>query len=152
MCHVIARNCKVNADEALLTGLLHCIGSLYLLVRTVAHPQLMESAGALAELTAEWNAPITNSILVNWSFPDDIDQATAQQEDLERKHVGAPDLTDALICAKALARCHLKHACVEEQYAKAPALSKLGLTIDQYLSVIQHAQLQIATMQEALMA
>jgi HD-like signal output (HDOD) protein len=152
ICHVIARNCKVNADEALLTGLLHGIGSLYLLVRTVAHPELVASEGALAELTLEWNAPITKSILENWSFPDDIVQATADQEDLERKHFGAPDLTDVLICAKTLVRCDLNRTCVEEQYARIPAFLKVGLAIDQYISVIQHAQLQIAAMQEALRA
>jgi HD-like signal output (HDOD) protein len=152
MCHVIGRNAKVNADEALLTGLLHGIGSLYLLVRSVSQPALTADAAALQELIVEWNAPISKSILENWSFPDDIVQAAGGQDDLERKHTGGPDLGDVLICAKTLVQCELDRACVESKYGQVPAFSKVGLTVDQYVSVVQHAQLQIAAMQEALKA
>ena len=152
MCHVIARNSKVNPDEALLTGLLHGIGSLYLLVRSAAHPELIAGDGALVALTLEWNAPITKSILENWSFPDDIVQAAGEQDDLERKHSGGPDLTDVLICAKTLIVCNLERACVEAKYNHIPAFTKVGLSFEQYLAVVQHAQLQIAAMEEALNA
>ena len=152
MCHVIGRNTKVNPDEALLTGLLHGIGSLYLLVRSAAHPELIAGDETLAALTLKWNAPITKSILENWSFPDDIVEAAGEQDDLERKHSGGPDLTDVLICAKMLIECNLERACVEAKYSHIPAFAKVGLSVDQYLAVVQHAQLQIAAMEEALKA
>jgi HD-like signal output (HDOD) protein len=149
MCHVIARNCKVNSDQALLTGLLHAMGTLYLLVRTSAHPELLSSEDVFADLAAEWNAPITKSILENWSFPEDIVQASGDQEDFERKHAGGPDLADVLICAKALFACDNDRVCIQAKFGQVPALAKVGLSIDQYLSVIQHAHLQIAAMQDA---
>jgi HD-like signal output (HDOD) protein len=152
ICHVIGQQSKVNADEALLTGLLHGIGSLYLLVRSVSHPALMAEAMALHDLTLEWNAPISKSILENWSFPDDIVRAAGDQDDLERKHTGGPDLADVLICAKTLVECALNRACIESKYGHIPAFSKVGLTVDQYVSVVQQARLQIAAMQEALKA
>jgi HD-like signal output (HDOD) protein len=152
ICHVIARNCKVNADEALLTGLLHGIGSLYILVRTATRAEPLAPDTSMDELTADWNAPITKSILENWSFPEAICSASGDQDDIERKHTGSPDLTDVLICAKALACCADDRACVEEKSGRTPAFSKVGLTVDKYVSVVQHAQLQIAVMQEALKA
>ena len=39
-------------------------GSLYVLVRSAAHQELIEGRDALAALRLEWNAPITKSILV----------------------------------------------------------------------------------------
>ena len=152
ICHVIGRNSKVSADEALLTGLLHGMGTLYLLVRTAAHPELVTGEGAMAELTLGWNAPITKMILENWSFPEIIVRAVADQDDLERKHIGGADLADVLICAKMLIQCDLDRARVEAKCAHIPAFSKVGLSLDQFFAVIQLAHLQIAEMQEALKA
>ena len=42
---VLARNCtRVNPDEAMLTGMMHGIGKLYVLTRAVAHPELFRRA------------------------------------------------------------------------------------------------------------
>jgi HD-like signal output (HDOD) protein len=152
ICHVIGQNCKVNPDEALLTGLLHGIGTLYLLVRTVGRAELASTSGALTDLSVEWNAPITKSILENWLFPESIVQAAGDQEDLERKHLGSPDLTDVLICAKALIQSNAERARIETRYSQIPAFTKVGIPVEQYPSVQKHALMQIAAMQEALRA
>ena len=38
LCQLIARRTTVNADEAFLTGLLHGIGRLYIMVRAASDP------------------------------------------------------------------------------------------------------------------
>jgi HD-like signal output (HDOD) protein len=152
LCSVIGRVTKVNPDEALLTGLLHGVGSLYLLVHAASYPALLSEDGTLVELMLDWNAQITKSILENWSFPDNIVEAAGEQDDQERKHSGAADLADVLICAKTLVDCGMDRGQVEERYHHVPAFAKLGLTMDQYTTVIEQAQLQIAAVREALRA
>ncbi len=48
---VLARTCtKVNADEAMLTGMMHGIGKLYILTRAVGHPELFASDDVLKDI------------------------------------------------------------------------------------------------------
>ena len=46
--YVLARTCtRVNPDEAMLTGMMHGIGKLYILTRATGHPELFASEDAL---------------------------------------------------------------------------------------------------------
>ena len=45
--YVLARTCtQVNPDEAMLTGMMHGIGKLYVLTRAIDHPELFASDDA----------------------------------------------------------------------------------------------------------
>lgn len=150
ICHVIGRHARVSPDEALLTGLMHAMGALYLLVRSVDYPVIAASPGAFTDLSREWNAQITKSILENWYFPDSIVQAAGDQDDVERTHSGAADLTDIIVCSKTLVDCGSYRDRIDSAYREVPALAKVGLTVAQYQQVIQHAQLQIDVLHEVL--
>ncbi len=66
---VLARTCtKVNPDEAMLTGMMHGIGKLYILTRAIDHPELFNSETALNDIIDEWHAGIGKAILENWEF------------------------------------------------------------------------------------
>src|SRR6202035_777633 len=67
--YVLARNCtKVNPDEAMLTGMMHGIGKLYVLTRAIDHPELFASDTTLNQIIDDWHASIGKAILDNWSF------------------------------------------------------------------------------------
>ena len=69
--YVLARNCtKVNPDEAMLTGMMHGIGKLYVLTRVIDHPELFASNTMLNQIIGEWHASIGRAILENWNFPE----------------------------------------------------------------------------------
>ncbi len=54
--YVLARNCsKVNPDEAMLTGMMHGIGKLYVLTRVIDHPELFASNTMLNQIIGEWH-------------------------------------------------------------------------------------------------
>jgi HD-like signal output (HDOD) protein len=56
--YVLARTCtKVNPDEAMLTGMMHGIGKLYVLTRAVDHPELFANEAALNEIIANGMRP-----------------------------------------------------------------------------------------------
>ena len=77
---VLARNCsRVNPDEAMLTGMMHGIGKLYILTRATAHPDLFDNDAAMNEIIGGWHASIGKAILENWDFAEEMSQAVGQQ-------------------------------------------------------------------------
>ena len=65
---VAKRLTKVNAELALLAGLLHAVGKLYLLTRAGRFPDLLNDATAYPPLVQTWHARIARAILVNWEM------------------------------------------------------------------------------------
>src|SRR5260370_18418902 len=97
LAYVLARNCtKVNPDEAMLTGMMHGIGKLYVLTRVIDHPELFASNTMLNQIIGEWHASIGKAILENWNFSEAMAQAVGDQADLSRTDDGPADLTDLI--------------------------------------------------------
>ena len=102
---VLARQTRAaSADEALVAGLMHNIGLLYIAVSSPRH----EGAGgkdSWADVVHEWHPRIARAILKHWGFPPTIIAAVGNQNDLERETRGGEELTDILIAATALVPC-----------------------------------------------
>ena len=63
LCQLIARRTTVNADEAFLTGLLHGIGRLYIMVRAASDPGKARYERSLLELIDSWHPAIGEAVL-----------------------------------------------------------------------------------------
>jgi HD-like signal output (HDOD) protein len=113
LCYVMAKHyTRVNADQALLTGLLHGLGRLYIVMR--AEEMQDVSAVDIREVAHGWQATIGKSILESWGLPEPLQHAVEHQDDVESTSagtdeasgpgvaVGAVTLTDILIAAKVL--------------------------------------------------
>src|SRR5277367_4900522 len=95
--YVLARNCtKVNPDEAMLAGMMHGIGKLYVLTRAIDHPELFASTSTLNDIISKWHASIGKAILENWDFSETMAQAVGEQADFSRTDDGPPDLRDVI--------------------------------------------------------
>jgi HD-like signal output (HDOD) protein len=97
---LIAAKTKVNADEAFLTGLLHGIGHLYILVRSAANPGNRQ---AVMQSVAGWHASIGKAVLESWGFTEALCDAVGEQGDLERRWKHSATLPDILIASLVLA-------------------------------------------------
>lgn len=103
MSFVVARRLtKVNPDTALLAGLLHAMGRLYILARAAKFPALFADTAAFREVERDWHANIAKAILENWEMAPEIIEAVHLHEDIEYSHEGETDLTDVLIVANLL--------------------------------------------------
>ncbi len=119
-CYVIARHyTPVNADQALLTGLLHGIGRLYVVMR--AEDRTDVTAEEIREIANGWQAVIGKAILESWGLPDTLQHAVELQDDLEHEPVAPASLTEILIAAKILYFDESRAAT-----AALPALAWLG--------------------------
>ncbi|MEE4185424.1 MAG: HDOD domain-containing protein [Gammaproteobacteria bacterium] len=73
---------QVNADQAILAGLVHQIGALYLMITVQRdYPEITENLDyfeAVARQGAAAAAPVLNA----WAFPAEVRQAVAEQDGL----------------------------------------------------------------------
>jgi len=114
LCYVVAKHyTRVNADQALLAGLLHGLGRLYVVMRA---EEMAETATIdIREVAASWQATIGKAILESWGLPEPLQHAVEHQDDHEQSPIDAAEhaepgvpvgvvtLTHVLIAAKILA-------------------------------------------------
>jgi HD-like signal output (HDOD) protein len=151
MAFVVARSCtKVNADQALLAGLLHCMGQVYILTRTVKHPALFADAVAYQQIVNDWNASISKAVLESWEISPDIVSAVENFEQPDREHTGAPDLTDVLTIANIMVSFHADSAALEVKLAETRAASRLKLDFASCQKVLKETASELAALKAAL--
>src|SRR5689334_21783441 len=104
MSHAVARRySKVNPDTALLAGLLHGIGQLYILRRSAQHPGLFANQATYTGIVRDWHGAIAKALLENWEMANEVVEAVSGFEDLDRQHSGPVDLTDIITVGNLLA-------------------------------------------------
>ncbi len=121
-CYVLARPIKqTNTEEAMLTGLLHVLGKLYIVMRA---KELNVNADAdVTAIVDDWHATIAQAIAENWGLPEPLQQALAQQDDLEGCQEGAVNQTDILQAARIMTGAEA----VDGQLAEFPVMQRLNL-------------------------
>jgi HD-like signal output (HDOD) protein len=121
MCFVIAKRfTRLNPDQALLVGLLHVLGRLYIIMRSKDSPELSDAE--IRDVLGGWHAPIGKAILETWGLPETLQHAVEHQDEFEEKQDGEVSLTDVLVAAKLLAKG-------ENDGARFPALRRIGVAI-----------------------
>ncbi len=102
--YVLARASEqINPDEAMLTGMMHGIGKLYVITRVVDHPELFASAAAVNQIIEDWHAQIGKAIMENWEFGDEMVAAVGGQDDMHREGIETADLCDIIAVANRMA-------------------------------------------------
>lgn len=99
--YVVAKYCtRVNPDHALLAGLLHVLGRLYVVMRAEGIGVAPDAEVAAAAAAHEGR--IGKLILAGWDLPESLQDAVEHQDDLD--HPGEEiTVTHVLIAAKRLA-------------------------------------------------
>jgi HD-like signal output (HDOD) protein len=150
ICMVIARRSKVTPDEAFLTGLLHGIGRLYIMVRSVGVAKELTDDLSFMDLVSGWHASIGKAILENWGFTEQMAEAVGEQNERDRKHRHEPDLTDVVVAAVALGEVLKMPEPRSIDPNEVASLVALRLTPEECLKVLKHAEYQLGSLQEAL--
>src|SRR5579872_3488168 len=71
MSHAVAkRYSKINPDTALLAGLLHGIGQLYILTRSSKHPALFADQATYNQIVRDWHSAVAKALLENWDMAE----------------------------------------------------------------------------------
>ena len=151
MSHAVARRlAKLNPDTALLAGLLHGVGELYILTRTAKHPKLFSNEAVYHNIVRDWHSSIAKALLENWQISEEIVDAVANYEDIGRSHSGNTDLTDVLTVGFLLASYREHPESVELNMQGVAACSRMQLDRAGYDKLIQESGEEIAAIQAAL--
>jgi HD-like signal output (HDOD) protein len=149
--YVLARTCtKVNPDEAMLTGMMHGIGKLYVLTRAIDHPELFESDRMLNEIIGEWHASIGKAILENWDFSESMAQAVGDQEDFSRTEEGPADLSDVVAVSILMASHEADLPGLEAALQDLGATRRLGLDEAKTQAVMRESAAEVTALSQAL--
>jgi len=112
--HVVARRfTTLNGDTALLAGLMHNVGRIYLLTRASNHPALFADQLTYQSIVRDWHTNVTKALLENWQVAEEIVDAVSSHEDLNREMRGPVTLTDVLALASLLQQ-HKSHGAMTE--------------------------------------
>ena len=103
---LIAERTKVHTDVAFLTGLLHGIGSLYIMARAAGRTDGLKNQRSWLDMMEGWQASIGKAVLESWGFAEEMCAAVGDQRDHERKWKHDAALADVLIVSLLLAENH----------------------------------------------
>ena len=149
--HVVARRLtKVNADTALLAGLLHGVGKLYILTQAVRHPALFNDQAAYFEVERDWHIGIAKALLETWQIPEDIVSAIEGHEDTTREHEGPPDLTDVLTVGSLLATFHAYPETLELNLQGVRACERMRLDRKALEGLVSESEKDVASLRQML--
>jgi HD-like signal output (HDOD) protein len=148
---VLARKCtKVNPDEAMLTGMMHGIGKLYVMTRAVDHPELFASDATLNDIIGEWHASIGKAILENWNFSESMAKAVGDQEDFSRTDDGPPDLSDVIAISILMASHVADIPGLEVAMQNLGAAKRLSLDEEKLEAAMRESAAEVTALSQAL--
>jgi len=151
LCHAVAtRVPNINSDEAMLTGLIHNVGKIYILSRAHRHPELFKNTAEVNEIIRDWHANIGKAIVENWGFAEHVASAVGEHEDVDRV-VGFPDLADVLTVS-VLAATYVGQdgADLELNMQGVRAFSRLGLDNEKFGHILRDCVDEISALRSAL--
>ncbi len=100
-CYMVAeRNRQLNPDEAMIIGLIHNVGRIYLLSRADDYPTLFDSQEILMDLVNSWHASVAKAIVESWGLPAAAVEAVGSQSEEDNGPRGF--MSDVLRLALAL--------------------------------------------------
>jgi HD-like signal output (HDOD) protein len=151
MSHAVARRySKVNPDTALLAGLLHGIGQLYILTRSAQHPGLFANQAAYSAIVRDWHSAIAKALLENWEMAEEVVEAVSNYEDLEREHSGPVDLTDVITVGYLLAAFKEHPETIELNMHDVAACKRMKVDRAAYEQLIDESEHEIDALRAAL--
>jgi HD-like signal output (HDOD) protein len=137
MSHVVARRLtKLNPDTALLAGLLHGVGELYILTRAHKHPTLFADQPVYETIVRDWHVSVAQALLENWEISEEIVRAVSEFEDLERRHSGPADLSDVLTVAHLMVSYQEFPESIELNMQGVGAVQRMALDLTTYANII----------------
>ena len=147
---LVAERTKVHTDMAFLTGLLHGIGSLYIMARAAGRTDDLKNRQSWMDLLDGWQAPIGRAVLESWGFAEEMCEAVGDQRDYERKWKHDASVTDVLIVSLVLAETLKSPEPRTIDMEGIHAFASIGLNATDCEATLVRAERRIALVHDAL--
>jgi HD-like signal output (HDOD) protein len=147
---VAKRYTRVNPDVALLAGLMHNIGHLYILTRAAKHPALFSDSRAFATIVADWHVNVSKAVLENWGMAEEIVDAVYRFEELDRDSRGGSAVGDVLAVGSLLASFKDAGDLLQVKLQESLAATRIGMNAADHAQLLLDSQAEIAALRVAL--
>ncbi len=149
--HLLARRFgHASPDTALLAGVLHGIGRLYILTRASRHPALFADVASYQAIERDWHLQIACALLEHWGIAEEIVQAVRESEDYARESRGALSLSDVLVAATLIAVYRDQPDLLDARLTSVRPVARLRLDRATCETLIAESGQELAELQEAL--
>lgn len=123
---VIAKTApRLNADEAMLAGLIHDLGAFYMLYRATQYDELRHRPESIKYLIIQWHESIGVSLLNALGIPEEIVDSTIDHDRLRPPPSPIRSLQDTIYVANMLAGGHFEWLMQEQSSDSAGHLAAL---------------------------
>ena len=152
LCSVVARRLEGgNPDSALLAGVMHGIGKLYIVIKARKFPLILADTGARAEINAHWHVTICRALMKQWQMPEVIAEAVGHYEGFGQSAPPAGmNLTGVLFLSTVLADNLQNPARLAALMATDQGLARFGLSAADCQTLLAESEQQIAQVMESL--
>jgi putative nucleotidyltransferase with HDIG domain len=121
----------LDADIALVAGLVHDIGQIPLLIKACHYPEIIANPEFLDKVLLKLHTQLGGSILKLWKFDQHVIDAAAEHEDLQRDPGDAPvDYVDVVQVANIIAYEDTDHPLASIDRTTIKAFSRLEKASD----------------------
>ena len=156
-CVIAKKRTKIKPDEALIAGVLHDVGKIYLLARMEEYPELTEDLQTFEAVIAEWHTGVGAAILEAWRFSDDLVLVADEHEMLDRVPTndqgGASfeaDLTDVVQAANLFAHAIEQGREMDPEWAQIKSFQRLKLDEELIHEIMVQSKEEIDSIVSAL--
>lgn len=133
----------LRADEAMLAGLIHDIGTLPILTRAAKYPELVKDREKLQRVIDRMHCEIGKLIMDAWHFPPNLAAVAAEHEDLNRVGSANVDYVDIVMVANLHSHLGTEHRLAKMDWSDLPVFAKMQLTPQQSVKALKDAQNEI---------
>jgi len=120
----------LNADEAMLAGLIHQIGKLPILSLVENIPEFRDSPSRLDKLLEKAHPHVGKIIMDTWHFPEELKPVPSEYVDFQRDAGSKADYVDLVQVAFLQSVAGTDHPACRVDWHSVPAFAKLGLAGD----------------------
>ena len=147
---IARRFTQLNAEAAMLAGLLQGTGRLYVLSRASQHRALFSDAAAYNNIEQTWHLNIAIALLESWEIAPEIVDAVRDSEDTQRESRGGASLSDVLMVAALLTDFDGTPELLQAEIQSTRAFHRLQLDFKACEKFMATCAQEVAALREAL--
>jgi len=141
----------LNADEAMLAGLIHQIGKLPILTLVEKIPEFRDSPSRLDKLLEKAHPHVGKLIMDTWNFPEELKLVASEYVNFQRDSGAKADYVDIVQVAFLQSIVGSDHPACRIDWSTVPAFAKLGLQADAEILEIEGVSEEIEIAQSLLL-
>lgn len=140
----------LNAEEAMLAGLVHQIGKLPILMLVENIAEFRDSPSRLNKLLEKAHPPIGKLIMDTWDFPDSLKPVASEYVNFQYNPGPQADYVDIVQVAFLQSIVGTNHPACRIDYSTVPAFAKLGIAAEEEVLEIEGVAEEIELAQTML--